>query len=142
MPPSRIVQRPGLLTDMYHPDSAYVSWRAGLNGMTTFELFARPALRRMHGHDQPFRRPVRVRLAESVTIGAPLLHLLRAVVVHEHDGPVARLTGPQGSGLLTSMARANALLIVPAERQRVDTGEFVDAIMLRDEGSYSSDPPA
>ncbi|MGE3268073.1 MAG: nicotinate phosphoribosyltransferase, partial [Chloroflexota bacterium] len=37
------VNRPGLLTDMYHPDSAYVSWRAGLNGMTTFELFARRA---------------------------------------------------------------------------------------------------
>ena len=43
MPPSRLVQRPGLVTDMYHPDSAYVSWRAGLNGMTTFELFARRA---------------------------------------------------------------------------------------------------
>lgn len=43
MPPSRLLQRPGLLTDMYHPDSAYVSWRAGLNGMTTFELFARRA---------------------------------------------------------------------------------------------------
>jgi len=43
MPPSRIVPRPGLLTDMYHPDSAYVSWRAGLNGMSTFELFARRA---------------------------------------------------------------------------------------------------
>lgn len=43
MPPSRLLQRPGLLTDMYHPDSAYVSWRAGLNGQTTFELFARRA---------------------------------------------------------------------------------------------------
>ncbi|MCC7372029.1 MAG: nicotinate phosphoribosyltransferase [Chloroflexi bacterium] len=43
MSPSRNVQRPGLLTDMYHPDSAYVSWRAGLNGLTTFELFARRA---------------------------------------------------------------------------------------------------
>jgi nicotinate phosphoribosyltransferase len=43
MPPGRAVYRPGLLTDMYHPDSAYVSWRAGLNGLTTFELFARRA---------------------------------------------------------------------------------------------------
>src|ERR1044071_3764825 len=43
MPPGRAIHRPGLLTDMYHPDSAYVSWRAGLNGLTTFELFARRA---------------------------------------------------------------------------------------------------
>lgn len=43
MASSRVPYRPGLLTDMYHPDSAYVSWRAGLNGLTTFELFARRA---------------------------------------------------------------------------------------------------
>jgi nicotinate phosphoribosyltransferase len=34
---------PGLLTDMYHPDSAYVSWVAGRNGITTFDLFTRSA---------------------------------------------------------------------------------------------------
>jgi nicotinate phosphoribosyltransferase len=43
MPRSQIGYRPGLITDMYHPDSAYVSWRAGLNGMTTFDLYARRA---------------------------------------------------------------------------------------------------
>src|SRR5215211_1414459 len=43
MPPGRAVYHPGLITDMYHPDSAYVSWRAGLNGMTTFDLYARRA---------------------------------------------------------------------------------------------------
>ncbi len=40
---SQIEYRPGLMADMYHPDSAYVSWRAGLNGMTTFDLYARRA---------------------------------------------------------------------------------------------------
>jgi nicotinate phosphoribosyltransferase len=34
---------PGLMTDMYHPDSAYVSWVAGRNGVTTFDLFTRSA---------------------------------------------------------------------------------------------------
>jgi nicotinate phosphoribosyltransferase len=34
---------PALMTDMYHPDSAYVSWRTGKNGMTTFDLYARQA---------------------------------------------------------------------------------------------------
>jgi nicotinate phosphoribosyltransferase len=34
---------PGLMTDMYHPDSLYVSWRAGHNGLTTFDLYTRTA---------------------------------------------------------------------------------------------------
>src|SRR5215469_12776916 len=34
---------PGLMTDMYHPDSAYVSWRTGFNGLTTFDLYSRTA---------------------------------------------------------------------------------------------------
>src|SRR5919202_2718826 len=66
--------------------------------MVTFELFVRPALRRMLGHTRLFRRPVRVRLEEPVTIGARLTHFLRAVVTVAEDGALsARLTGPQGS---------------------------------------------
>src|SRR6266853_912638 len=34
---------PGLMTDLYHPDSAFVSWCAGLNGLTTFDLYTRAA---------------------------------------------------------------------------------------------------
>lgn len=34
---------PGLFTDMYHPDAAYVSWLAGRNGLTTFDLYVRSA---------------------------------------------------------------------------------------------------
>lgn len=34
---------PGLMTDLYHPDSAFVSWRTGRNGITTFDLYTRVA---------------------------------------------------------------------------------------------------
>src|SRR5579864_5022342 len=34
---------PGLMTDLYHPDSAFVSWRTGRNGQTTFDLYTRTA---------------------------------------------------------------------------------------------------
>jgi nicotinate phosphoribosyltransferase len=34
---------PVLMTDLYHPDSAYVSWRTGRNGLTTFDLYSRTA---------------------------------------------------------------------------------------------------
>ncbi|MFN8521481.1 MAG: nicotinate phosphoribosyltransferase [Chloroflexota bacterium] len=37
------LQHPALTTDLYHPDAAYVSWRAGRNGLTTFDLYSRKA---------------------------------------------------------------------------------------------------
>jgi molybdopterin molybdotransferase len=109
--------------------------------LVTFELFARPAIRKMLGHQLLFRRPTRVKLAEAVTIAAPLTHFLRAEVWWREDGLVAKLTGPQGSGLLSSMARANALLIVPPERARIEAGEVVDALLLREDVGHAAHPP-
>lgn len=40
---SYVPYHPALLTDLYHPDSAYVAWRTGRNGRATFELYARRA---------------------------------------------------------------------------------------------------
>jgi len=102
--------------------------------MVTFELFVRPAIRRLLGHRLPFRRTVPVCLGERVTLGPRLRHFLRAVVRAEGGGGalVARLTGPQGSGILTSMARANALLIVPEDRAEVSAGDTLSALLLDD----------
>jgi len=102
--------------------------------MVTFELFVRPAMRRLLGHRLPFRRTVPVCVAEPITLGPRLRHFLRAVVQPEGAGGalVARLTGPQGSGILTSMARANALLIVPEDRAVVAAGDTLAALLLDD----------
>jgi molybdopterin molybdotransferase len=109
--------------------------------LVTFELFARPAIRRMQGHTAVYRRPVGVRTAERITLTAPLTHFLRAELTATGDGYVAKLTGPQGSGLLSSMARADALLVIPAERPIVEPGEVVDALLLRDTILHSNDLP-
>ena len=102
--------------------------------MVTFELFVRPVIRRMLGHTRLFRRPVPVVLEEPVAIGARLTHFLRAVVRVREDGTMgARLTGPQGSGILTSMARANALLVVPEDRRTVEAGEVLHALVIGDD---------
>ena len=107
--------------------------------MVTFELFVRPVLRRMLGHARLFRRPVGVVLEEPVSIGARLTHFLRCVVTPRDDGVVtAKLTGPQGSGILTSMSRANALLVVPEDRPRVDAGERLNALPLGSEAALSA----
>jgi molybdopterin molybdotransferase len=106
--------------------------------MVTFELFARPLIRKQHGETKIFRRTIDVRTLEDITLAAPLTHFFRAIIVWATDGPVAHLTGPQGSGLLSSMARANALLIVPPERQVVRAGETLPAILLGDDALSSN----
>ena len=105
--------------------------------MVTFELFARPVIRRLSGHTRLFRRPGRVTLDEAVTITPGLTHFLRAVVTNMPDGRRARLTGPQGSGILMSMARANALLVVPPDRARREAGEELNAIPLGEEAELA-----
>jgi molybdopterin molybdotransferase len=78
-------------------------------------------------------------LEERVTIGARLTHFLRAIINTRDDGTViARLTGPQGSGILTSMARANALLVVPEDRPVVEAGETLHALPLGDSAGLTT----
>jgi len=100
--------------------------------MVTFELFVRPAIRKMSGHALPFRRSVPVRLAEPISLKPRLQHFLRAVVTEGVDGPEARLTGPQGSGILTSMVAANALLVIPEGQFETPAGAVVQALRLDD----------
>jgi molybdopterin molybdotransferase len=100
--------------------------------MVTFELFVRPAIRAMAGHALPFRRAIRVRAAEPIALKPKLQHFLRAIVTPVGDGFEARLTGPQGSGILTSMIKANALLVVPEGQHDTPIGAELDAIVLDD----------
>jgi molybdopterin molybdotransferase len=100
--------------------------------MVTFELFVRPLIRVFQGHDRPFRRTVEVTLKDPVKLGPKLTHFLRIRVEENGEGLEARLTGPQGSGILTSMAQADALLIVPADRPTAEPGETMQAILLND----------
>jgi molybdopterin molybdotransferase len=109
--------------------------------MVTFELFVRPVIRRLAGHRLPYRRTVLVHVSERITLGPRLRHFLRVTVSPDTDGRLrARLTGPQGSGILTSMASANALLIVPEDRPDVAAGEPLAALVL-DDPHHVAEPP-
>ena len=107
--------------------------------MVTFELFVRPAIRKMMGHERPFRRAVQVRAAEPITVKPKLQHFLRAVVSEGSHGLEARLTGPQGSGILTSMIKANALLVLPEGQFVTAAGTPVQALRL-DDPAYQERP--
>lgn len=87
-----------------------------VSAMVTFELFGRPAVRAMSGHRDPFRPVTQVVLADDARRDPVLDQYLRCTFDAPEDGRMARatLTGPQGSGMLMSMARADGLVLVPA----------------------------
>jgi molybdopterin molybdotransferase len=128
-------------------DGGAVPW-LGLPGnpvstMVTFALFARPLLARLTGDRRPFARTVPARLAEPVRTPAPLAHYLRATLATGADGALeARLTGPQGSGLLGSMALAEALLVVPASVSALDAGAVVRLLLLGEGAPRAATPDA
>ena len=66
-----------------------------------------------------------MRVAEPISLKPRLQHFLRAVVTEGPRGPEARLTGPQGSGILSSMTAGNCLIVLEEERGDVATGDTV-----------------
>ena len=101
-----------------------------VSSMVTFELFVRPAILKMMGRNKLFRPVVTVTLDEDIDLKTGRNHFLRAVVTRaDGGGYTARTTGPQGSGILTSMVLANALLMVGPDVSRVERGSGLKAML-------------
>ena len=96
----------------------------------TGELFVRPAVLRLQGVAAVHRAPIVVRLGQRVQAATGMTLLLRTRLVPYDGGFLAELTGPQGSGLMSSMARADALLVIPPGTEALEAGAVVHAIPL------------
>jgi molybdopterin molybdotransferase len=101
-----------------------------VSSMITFELFARPAMLKMMGKTNLIRPTVDVIMESDAKNNDGRRVFLRAIVRQEGDRLYAKTTGPQGSGILTSMSLANALVIVPESVAAVKKGDTVKAMML------------
>ncbi len=101
-----------------------------VSSMVCFELFVRPAIAKMMGQGRLDPPTVEVTVLDRVDNRGGRRSFMRAIVERGENGYSARLTGPQGSGILTSMARANALLDIPAEMDEVSPGDALRAILL------------
>jgi molybdopterin molybdotransferase len=98
--------------------------------MVSFELFVRPALLKMMGKKNIAKPVVDAIMEDNVKNDAGRRLYDRAIVEKRDGHYYARLTGPQGSGILTSMAMANGLVLIPEEKLDVKKGETVQALML------------
>ena len=101
-----------------------------VSSMVSFELFGRPAIFKMLGRDDWQRPRVRAIAEEPIANTDARRVFARAIVTRRAGRYYAALTGPQGSGILTSMAVANALAVVPEDVPGIAAGDEVDTILL------------
>jgi molybdopterin molybdotransferase len=102
-----------------------------VSAMVTFELFVRPALRRMAGFRNLHRLRLRARALAPIHNPGARRGYLRVTLERDDAGWGARLTGDQGSAILTSMVRAHGLAVIPGDTS-VDVGGPVEVIAFRE----------
>lgn len=100
------------------------------SAFVTFELFVRPFLRSLAGHDTRFRPEIRCIAGEALRGPTDLTAYLRVSLDRATEPPTTHLTGPQGSGLVRGLAVADGLAILPAGTDSVDSGELVEVMLL------------
>jgi len=98
--------------------------------MVSFELFVRPALLKMMGKKNLAKPTIEAILEDTVKNDAGRRIYDRAIIERRNGYYYARLTGPQGSGILNSMRLANGLVLIPEDRKMVNKGETVQVLML------------
>jgi len=101
-----------------------------VSAMINFELFARPAMLKMMGKKSLTKPMIEAVMEGAIENTDGRRIFARAVVEKRGDRYFARLTGPQGSGVLTSMALANGLVIIPEDKPGVKEGDLVQVMML------------
>jgi molybdopterin molybdotransferase len=102
-----------------------------VSAMVSFELFGRPAIFRMLGRQGWERPTIRAIAREDLVRPDERRFYARCVVTRGEDGRwYADLTGPQGSGILTSMSAANGLAIMYEDQPRIARGDEVEVVML------------
>jgi molybdopterin molybdotransferase len=105
-----------------NPTSAFV----------TFEVLVRPFLLKSAGHTRTERRRIVARAAEPIRAPGRLTYFLRVGLEGNGLDTRARLTGPQGSGLVSGLARAGGLAVVDEGAPGVEEGEDVTVMLLAD----------
>ncbi len=101
-----------------------------VSSMITFEQLVRLAIMKMGGHRQWARPVVQAEFQERFSKRPDRRHFLRGILEYHNGTLTVRTTGPQGSGILTSMVKANGLIDIPEEVETVHPGDTVHVQVL------------
>ncbi len=113
-----------------------------ISSMVAFEQFVRPALLKMAGRKDIFRRTFPARLTRDLKIKPGRMNFIRAELKAGADGMSVEPLDGQGSGVVSTMVRANSFIIVPADSagfkkdETVKVQPFDPSVLLKDEHDY------
>lgn len=111
-----------------------------VSSMVSFEMFIRPAILKMLGHTNLFRRTVRARLGEEIVKKKGIMQFIRARILREGEGYAVVTAGGRGSGILKSMVRVNGLVVLPEAAAEARVGEMVTVQFLDDSLERVTEP--
>jgi molybdopterin molybdotransferase len=97
----------------------------------SLEVFVRPAILKMMGRRNLFRPEVSAKLAEEVRGPRGKLQFARVEVRREKGAWTATPTGGRGSNLISTVARANGLAMIPAGTETAPAGSSVNVMLFR-----------
>ncbi len=124
----RVALKPGKpLVFGISPGGALVFGLPGnpVSTMVTFELFVRPALAKMEGCDEPRRPLLSATLRDSLSSKGARRAFLPGWIEPEGSGIAAHPISTRGSADIVAFSKANALLIVPEDEERLAAGQTV-----------------
>lgn len=99
--------------------------------MVTFLAFVRPALLKMMGASSTKLPLLKAKSGESIRKKPGRTEYQRGVVSTAADGSLhVKITGNQGSGVLSSMVQANGLIVLHHDQSSVQIGDEVDVMMF------------
>lgn len=102
--------------------------------LVCYEMYVRPAVRRMKGERAVFPPLVQAKLDGTVKTRPGITHFLRAVVSREGSGLVVSSAGIQSSAVVSALARSNGLIVVGENEETPLPGQLVNV--------YVTDPGA
>ncbi|HOO44857.1 MAG TPA: molybdopterin molybdotransferase MoeA [Deltaproteobacteria bacterium] len=102
--------------------------------MISFYQFARPAILKMMGAQRLLLPVIRAKLASEIRSKGDRPEYVRATIERNGAELMVSPTGPQGSGILSSMARGTCFIVVPKGTTAVYEGDYVECEIF--EGSW------
>lgn len=97
-----------------------------LSTITSFYQFARPAILKLMGAKDLLLPRIKATLTCDVSTTGDRLHFMSGIIENSGKELVVSPAGPQGSGILSSLARANCYMLIPKGKQYIQQGEIID----------------
>jgi len=132
---NKVMMRPGSVTTVAVLGNKLLF---GLSGnpsacFTGFELFTRPAILAMMGCTTPYMPRMRAVLGEDFPKKNPFTRFVRAIWYMDGDIPTVVPAGFNKSNAVSSIARGNGIIVLPADSSGFQTGMEVDVLLLGQE---------